>query len=223
MADLKQLNSGDVVTHLRRPEWGDGVVDRATAVVHEGQPAQRVIVRFVNQGLVTLNTGIAPLIRKDATTMGTATTTTTPSTSTSSRFSSNAKTSTGNGWLGSLGEKQNGEELYHLPEAMTDPFASHGRRLQATLDSYRFGTDPREPRLLLDWAVAQTGLNDPLSKYTRHELEQAFPRFARDRDNHLAELCKLIKRSGDSEIIAKAMRETRVPAAKNALQRAVRG
>jgi hypothetical protein len=198
--------------HARRPEWGDGVVDRATTVVHEGRPAQRVIVRFAHQGLVTLNTGIAPLIRKDANNMGTTTTSTT----------TNTPTNTGNGWLGSLGEKQNGEELYHLPEAMTDPFASHGRRLQATLDSFRFGTDPREPRLLLDWAVAQTGLNDPLSKYTRHELEQAFPRFVRDRDNHLFELVKLMKRGGSSDVIQKALRETRYPSAKNALQRAIR-
>ena len=41
-------------------------------------------------------------------------------------------------------------KLWHLPEAMTDPFASLGARLSATLDSYRFSTDPKS---LIDWAV----------------------------------------------------------------------
>src|SRR5690606_10247777 len=67
------------------------------------------------------------------------------------------------GWLTKL-EKATGnrsDELWSLPEAMTDPFANLARRLDATLDSYRFNTTARS---LIDWAVVQTGLDDPLSK-----------------------------------------------------------
>lgn len=219
MADVVQFSNGDVVVHTRRPEWGDGVVDRAITVEHEGKAAQRLVIRFSNQGLVTLNTGVAPLIRKDASTMASTTTTSTTPTSSSSRP---AFGKPGAGWLGGLGEKRAGEELYKLSDAMTDPFASHARRLQATLDSYRFGTDGRDPRLLLDWAVAQTGLNDPLTKYSRPELEQAFPRFNRDRENHLFELVRGMKRSGESATLNKFLQETTLPAARNALQRAIR-
>lgn len=210
MADATQFCRGDLVIHPRRPEWGEGVIDQAVAVTYEGKPAQRLIVKFANQGLVTINTGVAPLLRKDATI--TMSTTTTNSSSTSLR-------STGNGWLGSLAPQPSAAELSRLPDAMTDPFASVGKRLQATLDSYRFSA---EPRSLIEWGIAQTGLSDPLSKYTRHELEQAFPRFARDRDNHLHELVRLIKRQGKTELFSQALQNTANPTAKNALQRAVK-
>lgn len=127
----------------------------------------------------------------------------------------------GGGWLAQL-ERANGHakhELWELPKTMTDPFASLGQRLDATLDSYRFST---EPRSLIDWAVAQTGLNDPLSKYTRHELEQAFPRFARDRDQHLVSLVRQIKRKGDLLLLTQASQKTRYASARNALQKAMR-
>ncbi|MCX5659282.1 MAG: hypothetical protein NTW19_06110 [Planctomycetota bacterium] len=144
--------------------------------------------------------------------------TTTPSSSSSRPNLGNP----GTGWLGGLGEKRTGEELYKLPDVMTDPFATHARRLQATLDSYRFGTDGRDPRLLLDWAVAQTGLNDPLTKYTRPELEQAFPRYNRDRENHLFELVRFMKRQGEAATLNKMVQEATLPAARAALQRAIR-
>ena len=40
----------------------------------------------------------------------------------------------------------------------------------------------------MDWAVAQTGLDDPLSRFTRHELEQHFDRWAYEREQHLSKL-----------------------------------
>jgi len=132
---------------------------------------------------------------------------------------SSTNKASGNGWLGGIGQKSDAVELAKLPDAMTDPFAGVGKRLQATLDSYRFST---EPRSLIEWGVAQTGLNDPLSKFTRHELEQAFPRFARDRDNHLQELVRLIKKQGKVELFQQALTGSNNPAARNALQRAIR-
>ena len=53
---------------------------------------------------------------------------------------------------------------------MVDPFSSATERLKATLDNFRFNAQARP---LIDWAIAQTGLDDPLTLYTRQELEQA--------------------------------------------------
>lgn len=224
--------AGDVVAHPRRPEWGSGVVKQAQAITHEGQDAQRLAVDFANQGRVVINTAIAPLTRADSARSGqdsdhkgsedmtrllgsTAT-------GTSRTQGSNAGTgSSGGGWLAQL-ERASGQsrhELWGLPHAMTDPFETLTKRLEATLDSYKFST---EPRSLIDWAVIQTGLNDPLSKYTRSELEQAFPRFARDRDEHLKDLVRQIKRKGDATVLQSMLRTAKTPAAINGLQRAMR-
>ena len=207
MAEAPQFRLGDVVVHTRRPEWGQGVVERASQVMHQGQPGQRLLVSFAHRGRITLNTALAPLASKDAT---------------KQMRSSTSSVSSGQGWLGTLSENKDNQEheLLALPEAMTDPFASVGNRLGATLESYRFST---EARCLLDWAIAQTGLQDPLTKYTRHELEEAFRRFARDRDRHLSDLVRQIKRNGKIELLNEALQQSRSAAASQALQEAIRG
>ena len=156
---------------------------------------------------MTLHTAMVPLLAKDA--------------ADHMRSSTSSLSSSGQGWLGTFAgnHSDNGHELLNLPEAMTDPFASIGDRLAATLDSYRFST---EPRCLLDWAIAQTGLEDPLSTYTRHELEEAFPRFARDRDKHLYALVRQIKTQGKIELLQEALQKSRHAAASQALQAAIR-
>ncbi|MFA9479207.1 hypothetical protein ACERK3_13020 [Phycisphaerales bacterium AB-hyl4] len=127
----------------------------------------------------------------------------------------------GSGWLEQLEQatRNRSHELWELPDTMTDPFASTRSRLQATLESYRFSTDARS---LIEWATMQTGLNDPLTKYTRQELEQAFPRFARDRDQHLSSLVRQIKRNGNAAVLNETLQATRQPAARTALAKAIR-
>src|SRR5215475_864002 len=75
--------------------------------------------------------------------------------------------------------------MSRLPDATTDPFTPLSARLKATIDLYRF-TDSGGS--LLDWAAAQSRLKDPLSRFSRHELEQLFRRFAFVRDEHLKKL-----------------------------------
>lgn len=207
MPEVITFREGDRVIHPRRPEWGDGVVESVTPIDHDGRPAQRVNVKFANQGSVIINTGVAPLLRKEALA------------AVGSHASSSAKSA--GGWIGSLESKPQADALVRLPDAMTDPFLAINKRLLATLDSYRYASDPRNPRLLFDWAIAQTGLNDPLSKYTRHELEQAFPRYARDRDNHLYELIRAIKRQNNPQILQEALQATNHNAGKEALKKAL--
>jgi hypothetical protein len=132
---------------------------------------------------------------------------------------SSSITSSG-GWLDQLERSnKNSHELWELPEALTDVFTSDLQRLLATLDSYKYTT---EPRPLIDWAVMQTGMDDPLSKYTRHDLEQAFARFARDRDLHLKEFVRQLKRNGKQQILVQARLKATNLAGQSALDRAMR-
>lgn len=204
MVEDHQFNVGDVVSHRIRPEWGQGTVRVVQRAMHEGRPTQRVVVDFANRGRVTLLTAVAPLIDKDAIE--------------SMRMQTTSGTK-GQGWLGSLGEKQRTNELTALPEALTDPFSSDYRRLKATLETFKFS---QEPRSLIDWAVAQTGLTDPLTKYTRHELEEAFPYYAHARQAHLNDLVRTMKREGGLETINRAMRETNHRTASEALRKAMK-
>jgi len=214
MAEVPQFSTGDAVIHPRRPEWGEGIVTKATRIEQEGQTAQRLLVRFANHHDVTINTAIAQLLAKE--------------TYETMRHNNSGfraaepgpRPRTEGGWLGSLSQSDHAHELWQLPENMTDPFRGEDERLKATLESFRFST---ESRSLMSWATTQTGLDDPLSTYTRQELEQAFPRFARDRDAHLVDLVRLFKRQGLADVLKRAMSDKLVPSARQALQRAMRG
>lgn len=206
---MAPFKTGDVVVHARRPEWGEGVVDQATAITHEGSSAQRLGVRFANHGRVVLNTAIAQILQKGSE----------RPMSSSHRDGSTISSPAGQGWLASLEQEGTPHELWALPEALTDLFSNFSDRLRATLESYRFNPDARG---LIDWAVVQTGLDDPLSKYNRHEMEQAFARFARDRDRHLVELVRTIKRKGAGNVIDEQLRQAPSPEARKALAKAVR-
>ncbi len=201
----KAFHKGDAVFHPRRPEWGAGTVRAVEPITHDGEPAQRLTIDFAHRGRVVLNTALAPLSTQD-------------------HKSAMTQTATSNtsqkGWLDQLEAQANGRthELWELPPALTDPFSSDAQRLTATLDQYRFST---QPRALIDWAVQQTGLHDPLTKYTRHELEQAFPRFARDRDQHLKQLVRQLIYRNDHATLLRAKHETRHPDARKALERAL--
>ncbi|NJL30962.1 MAG: DUF3553 domain-containing protein [Phycisphaerales bacterium] len=219
---LHRFKRGDLVSHPLRPEWGPGVVITAASIVHEDQPAQRLVVDFSNHGRVTLNTGVAQLIAREGTMPMTMTTTSSVPAKSTTIIAQNTN-GNGRGWLDTLDPSNVGSnELYRLGDAMTDPFVSPSRRLQATLDTFRFGNDPRHARNLLDWAVAQTGLKDPMTKYTRHELEQGFRRFVRDRDNHLFDLVRSMKRQGGQDALFQIKNSITEPLAKTSLERAIR-
>ncbi len=173
-----------MVVHPKRPEWGEGVVKQASRAVQGGVVGQRLVVSFKNNGITTINTAVVPLLaRNEAMAL--------------------TQSSTGQGWLADLEAKQRtggraGSDLSRLPDVLTDPFRSELARVQATLDTYRFGGQHATPRGLLEWAIGQTGMNDPLSEYSRHDLEQAWSRFAYERDLHLADLVRQVIRLGQT-------------------------
>jgi len=192
-----QFRTGDRVVHGDKPEWGLGVVLSAEALQQGGAAAQRLRVRFERAGVKTLS---APPASLQAASEGKPT----------------VENDHPKGWLESLESASTApdEALAVLPESATDPFRPLAARLRATLDLYRF-----EPTgaSLIDWAAAQTGLTDPLSRFSRHELEAVFSRFASERDAHLSRLASEARRAEPETLAAAA--SAAGPAAKRALAR----
>jgi hypothetical protein len=69
-----------------------------------------------------------------------------------------------------------------IPDDAVDPFQTDAARLRSVLGLYRFEPTPGS---LIDWAAAQSGLSDPLSHFSRHELEEYFADFRRNLDKAL--------------------------------------
>ena len=211
------------MVHPRRPEWGRGVV-RSALVLRAQDGSQRLEVQFANAGRKTLDTAVAPL--QPARAHGDQTNDFDQKGSSMALTATRGKekeTQAGPGWLDKLEHSVGGRkhELWELPDEMVNPFASVAQRLRATLESYRFST---EPRALIEWGVVQTGLDDPMTRYTRVEMEQAFQRFARNRDAHLQDLVRELKRKGDQATLRQAQQQAgRHPRSQAALQRAIRG
>ncbi|MCP3903822.1 MAG: DUF3553 domain-containing protein [Planctomycetes bacterium] len=168
---------GDQIRHRERPEWGIGSVVRVEDVRLNGEASQRLSIRFPNAGVKTLTSTHAALERVEVQT-------------------SNNEADDGDdhpvgvwdrvresGWLAPVAERKIEEAMVQLPAESRDMFLPVRERLAKALALYRFD---RTGRGLIDWAVAQTGLDDPLSRFNRHVLEQYFDRWAAERDGHLS-------------------------------------
>lgn len=208
---------GDRVRHVRRPEWGVGSVTKTEDVTVSGQPFQRITVRFPNAGVKRLVSGHALLQRVESS--GESATTEQADAAPVQARNGDGQTANvrewdrlrDSDWLNPLAERKVREAMTTLPEEIRDPFNSLRKRLAATLSLYRFD---RSGRGLIDWAVAQSGLADPLSRFNRHELEQMFDRWAVELDQHLSKLLQAAKvttedRQAIREIIQSAPRSAR--------------
>lgn len=193
------IKFGDRLVHAGRPEWGIGIVTAVQNVVEGGRAGQRVTLRFDRAGLKVLNTLHADLRPAE------------------DHPSSEAAGITANGepgWLSQLEAGDLNERMSRLPEATRDPFATLASRIKATLDLWRFSD---QGGALLDWAAMQTGLKDPLVRFSRHELEQFFKRFATERESHLKRLLLEAKRHPSPEI--EQVKTEASPAAREAMRR----
>ncbi|MBS0197162.1 MAG: DUF3553 domain-containing protein [Planctomycetes bacterium] len=191
---------GDRVVHATKPEWGVGHVLLTESVSGAGGPHQRLTIRFERAGTKAISTEFAELkpagempLRTDA-----------------------PVDADGLSFAPTNGELK--EIMTKLPERATDPFTTLQKRLAATLDLYRY-TDGGG--LLLDWAVMQTGLKDPLSRFNRHELEQWFARFRIELDEHLKRVVRDLRKHDPASIETVAAAAS--PVAKQALRRADMG
>ena len=179
MTATERYGFGDRVSHGKRPEWGVGSVIKAEDTVHDGKPTQRLSVRFPSEGLKTFNLSHAPLVRvteNDAPIEASA-----DEESPVEIWDRIAE----EGWLAPVAQRKIEEIMLRLPGSVSDPFLSVARRLEAMASLYRFD---RSGGRLVEWAVAQTGLDDPLSRFNRHELERYFDRWAHERDGQFRRL-----------------------------------
>ena len=165
------FTQGMQVRHRQRPEWGAGNVTRVETLTRAGNRDQRLWIKFGAAGLKTLLASAADLEVVEGT--GAAEHT----------FAAREIASEG-GWLGEIAKRRPEQAMAELPPDATDPFLTPERRLKNLLGLYRFDGNTR----LIDWAVAQSGLDDPLSRFNRIELEAFYKDWARERDLQLSRL-----------------------------------
>ncbi len=170
-------------------------MDHVETVQRGGQSAQRLTISFEHRGRATLDTSVAEVVPAD-------------------QFSPADGGERGSGWLGSLEQAPTAEKLASLPDAATDPLRPLSQRLEATLDLYRFTNRPRD---VIEWAVAWTGLSDPMSRYSRDDLDQAYQAFARQRDAQLRQLVAALRQAGKEDVLRSAV-ERASAAGKKALR-----
>jgi hypothetical protein len=183
---------GDRVIHSGRPEWGVGEVRAAEAVQQNGARSQRLTIRFERAGVKVLSTEFAELR---------------PAGDLQSVPAAEAP---------EVDDRESlAQRLAELPGDATDPFRTRKARMEATLGLYRFAGGGAA---LLDWAAAQTGLKDPLSSFSRHELEGFFDRFRMNLDGHLRKLSYELKKEDPAALAVLAAKAT--PEARQALKRA---
>ncbi len=206
----RKFEYGDRVRHTRRPEWGIGSIIKVEHLSVEGQEAQRVAVRFPNAGLKTISTAHAELeVVMSEATAGTPDADDHPLAGWDKMSESD--------WLGEVAQRKVHEAMVTLNQAIRDPFNSLQQRLRSCLDLFRFD---RTGRGLLDWAVAQSGLEDPLSRFTRHELEVLFDQWAGNRMEHLQLLLEQAR--GDRRLVEDLVAAAS-PAARESVRRLTAG
>ena len=209
MSDRK-FEYGDRVRHATRPEWGIGLVVKSELLSANGQQAQRLAVRFPNDGLKTISTAHAELelVTDDI-----------------AAVHPDGEASPLGGWdkmedsewLGEVAQRKVREVMTGLSERVRDPFRPVEERFRACLDLFRF---ERTGRGLVEWAVAQSGLDDPLSRFTRHELEVLFDEWASNRQQHLQQLFS--QAHSDQQLVSRLLSDA-PPAAQASVRRLTTG
>lgn len=159
------FTTGMQVRHRQRPEWGAGSVTRVEPLTRAGTRDQRLWIKFGAAGLKTLLASAADLEVVEG------------SGAAEHTFAAREIASEG-GWLGTITKRRPEQAMSELPPDATDPFLTPERRLKNLLGLYRFDSGAK----LIDWAVAQSGLDDPLSRFNRIELEAFYKSWSMDRD-----------------------------------------
>ena len=190
---------GDHVRHAERPEWGVGEVTKVEILTRDGKPDRRIWIKFPSVGTKTLLASAANLeeIERDQA----------PSGDQSDTFA-DRQADHDTGWLGEIAKNQPEDAMVAMPPTATDPFMPIRNRLQFIIKLYRF--EPTGGKLI-DWAVAQTGMDDPLARFNRHELEQFFDRWMWERDRLLVRTLDEARKHGESvdDLVSKAPNSVR--------------
>ena len=201
--DIQRFQMGDRVVHADKPEWGVGIVSTSSMGDHEGVPCQRLVIRFDRAGLKTVSTAFAK-IEPAGSRVGTV----------PEKETRTAKSDGESNPILKASPREVQEIMTRIPEVACDPFGTPAQRLKSTLALYRFTSSGGA---LLDWAVMQSGLSDPLSKFTRHELEDFFGFFEKILWKHLGKMVREARDVSASELVQ--IRDSAPLAGQQALQR----
>ena len=87
------------------------------------------------------------------------------------------------------------EIMHSIPLACRDPFNTSEHRLRRTLELYKYDMSGRG---LMEWAMAQTGMDDPLTRFNRTELEVFFKHYSHELNQHLAKLLSEMREETDT-------------------------
>jgi hypothetical protein len=169
---------GDRVTHPKFPEWGSGAVIKVENTVQQGQPTTRITVRFSSAGLKSFVGNQLPLeVLENGHSM--------PGDGNRNRPAIAEVEDLERSGLTEAVEQKLLEIMHAIPMACRDPFNTAEHRLRRTLELYKYDMSGRG---LMEWAMAQTGMDDPLTRFNRTELEVFFKHYSQDLDQHLSKL-----------------------------------
>jgi hypothetical protein len=106
------------------------------------------------------------------------------------------------------------EEIMHaIPMACRDPFNTAEHRLRRTLELYKYDMSGKG---LMEWAMMQTGMDDPLTRFNRTELEMFFKHYSHELNKHLA---KLLSEMREEAVLIQRIVDEAPQRAKRAVQR----
>lgn len=197
---------GDRVRHPKFPEWGNGAVIKAETTMVHGQPTNRVTVRFSSAGLKSFVGHSLPLeLLDDGHSM--------PGDRECARPAISEVEDLEKSGLNQAVEQKLLEIMHTIPLACRDPFNTSEHRLRRTLELYKYDMSGRG---LMEWAMAQTGMDDPLTRFNRTELESFFTHYSHELNQHLRKLLSEMREESDTikRIVAEAP-----PRAKRAVEK----
>jgi hypothetical protein len=96
------------------------------------------------------------------------------------------------GWLDTLAGRTIDDRLKRVSDDLLRALGTPRQKLDALVPLYEYD---EEPKTLARWARTQTGVGDPLTKWSRDELTLAFASFCTDRDAALRMAAALFKQS----------------------------
>lgn len=183
MQELTQITPdmvGAKVRSVARPEWGVGEILLVKPETVNGQPVHRVSIQF-SVGHKTLMVPPAKLIE-----------------------AKNAPPPPPKqpGWIDTVAKATPEDQLRALPHDVTHVLGSFEQRVLLVSQLYQFDDGDEG---LLKWARAQTKLPDPLEKWSRDELAQAFGDFRRARDAFLRKLVDDAKKKRGAAAVGDAL------------------
>lgn len=180
MKTMSSIEFGDKVTHPKFPEWGSGAVIKVENAAVNGEMTKRVTVRFAHAGLKKFVGDAIPLdVMLDEHAM--------PGDREGKRPAIAEVEDLERSGLSQAVEQKLEEIMFNIPLACRDPFNTLDHRLRRTFALYKYDLSGKG---LMEWAMAQTGMDDPLTRFNRTELEGYFKQYSFLVKQHLAKLLR---------------------------------